>query len=231
MATNTKTITAVTKILATLTKVISSNSHITSTGTSLLPKCSEGLLSSLAVEIIDEDLSLKVTGGTVYLFRNQNLLEIPKVRIRSIDPTTGIETPLYEAIDYTINHVAGELTLTVATANTIRVEYFYKPLTDKTIDTLLEQSITEISVEIHRPINHQSIPSEYQPAICRRLTTNVLKTLQVETRDFFAISIAGRSISKDQVPTHFDLLMKDNETTLRYMITQLRHFNNTARLE
>ena len=211
-------------------KQTTSNTTIVTTSSALLPECSAGLVSSLHVEIIDEDLDVQEDGGTIYLARNKNLLQEPKVRVRTISPTTGVETLLFETADYTVNHVAGEVTLAASTPDIVRVDYFYKPLDDAALSNLLAQCLNEIAVLIHRKIDENSIPADYKPAICKRFYTNVLKNLMMETRDYFAIGIAGRSISKDQVPAHFELTIKTNEAQLQNDINQLRNWNQTNRL-
>jgi len=216
--------------MATKSKNLGSNTTITMTSLTLLPECSRGLMNNLGVEIIDEDLDLKESGGSIYVTRNRSLVFIPQLRVRKINLTTGVETFLFPGTDYTVDETIGEITLTSPTSDLVRADYFYEPLDGAVQDNLLALSIKEISVLIHRPINAENIPADYTPAICRRFTTNVLRTLQVEARDFFSISIAGRSISKDNIVTAFDAIIKDNEATLLQQLNQLRHWNTTSRL-
>ena len=195
----------------------------------LTPECL-ALLSSLHIEIIDEDLRQKVSGGTTYFARWRNWKSEPKPKIRKIAPT-GVETILYDTVDYTTDLAAGEITLGAVTTDIVRADYFYGPLNDTLIERLMSQSVKEVSVLIARDINPLSIPTDYHAAVCKRLFTNVLKNLMIEARDYFAVSVAGRSISKEQVPAHFDLTIKQNETQLQQELNYLRYFNKTARLE
>lgn len=199
----------------------------------LTPEC-KTLLSSLYVEIIDETVDRKSAASQlIYKARYQNWLSEPRQRIRKIDLTTGIETLLFEGTDYTLAREAGEMTLaSPLSANVIlRADYFFTPLNDAVLESLLQTCAGEISNLIGRPIDPLNINDAYHPAICKRLYTNVLKNLMVATREYFAVSVAGRSISKDQVPTHFDAIIKQNETQLTDELNWLRNFNLTKRFE
>jgi hypothetical protein len=215
--------------MTTRDKLITSSTLITTTSSILLADAMNGLLSNLAVEIIDEDLDHKAATGNVYVTRNQNLLAEPKVRVRRID-NTGADILQFLSTDYTINHALGEITLGTGTTDIIRTDYFYQPLTDATLDTLMSLTVQEIANLIYRKIDATSVPAEYNSVIQRRFQTNVLRNLMNETRDYFAINIAGRSISKDAVPSHFDMLIKSNEEQLKEEIHLLRFQNTTNRL-
>jgi hypothetical protein len=215
----------------TKSKQTTSNTSIAKAVSDLLPDCTQSYLSSLSVEIIDEDLDRKGSSTTVYAAKAKNLFTFPYPRIRKIDASTGIETLLIEGTDYSINHTEGEITFGSAPSGVIRADYFYHPLDDTVLTNLLEKSVAEIATLIYRRIDLQNIPGEYTAVICKRLYSNVLKNLMIETKDYFAVAVAGRSISKDQVPSHFDLLIKDNEAQLMQEINSLRNFNTTNRLE
>lgn len=217
--------------MATNTKSITSNTFISTDSSILLPKCSQSFLSHLCASVIDLDLSPSEAGGTVYITGFTNLLQDPAVRVRTVDPSTGVETLLFIGTDYTVNHVAGEITLVVATTDIVRVDFSYKPLSDTELDVLFDLSISEVGVLIRRPIDVDNIPVEYETAICLQFTMNVLKTLMIETRDFFSISVAGKSVSKTDIPKTFDLLIKTYHEQFMLLVRQLRQWNTSARLE
>lgn len=196
----------------------------------LTPEC-RALLTGLSVEILDEDLRLKAAGGSTYFARYRNWLPEPQPRIRRISPT-GAEAFLFaDGTDYTIDYAAGEVTLASPTTDIVRVDYFFSPLNDTLLERLMAASVSEVSVLIARPIDPLNIHPAYRTVVCKRLYTNVLKNLLVEARSYFAVSVAGRSISKDNIPSNIDLIIKENETQLQAELNWLRHFNTTKRLE
>jgi len=198
------------------------------TVSALTPECL-ALLSSLHVEIIDEDLEPEIAGSQTYVARWKNWLATPRPRVRKINTTTGVETLLFTTADYTIDFAAGQITLTAPTTDIIRIDYFYQPLNNTLLERLLATSVKEVSVLIGRPIDANNIHIDYQAAICKRLYTNILKNLMIETRDFFALGVAGRSVSTDQVPSHFDMIIKQNEAQLLSDLNFLRYYNKTNR--
>lgn len=196
----------------------------------LTPEC-KALLTGLSVEILDEDLRLKTATSSVYFARYRNWLPEPQPRIRRIAPT-GVETVLLtDGTAYTIDYAAGEITLLSSTTDLVRADYFFSPLNDAILEQLLAMSVSEISVLISRPVDPLDIHPAYRAAVCKRLYTNVLKNLLVEARSYFAVSVAGRSISKDHIAANIDLMIKENETQLQAELNWLRHFNTTKRLE
>lgn len=217
--------------MATNSKQTTSNTTITSTAQVVLTKCAESFLSTLCVNILDQDLTPTISGGTVYATGSTNIKQDPPPFVRTIDPSTNVETPLFEGTDYTVNYITGEITLAVATSDIVRVDYSYRPLSDVAIDTLFNLSIQEVAVLIRRKIDPQSIPAEYEPAICLQLVMNVIKTLMLLTRDFFTVSVAGKSVSKNNVPAAYELIIKEYQSQLMAQVNQLRHWNTTNRLE
>ena len=196
----------------------------------LTPEC-KALLSGLSVEILDEDLRPKTAANTVYFGRYRNWLPEPQPRVRLIN-STGAETVLLtDGTAYTIDYAAGEITLPSPATDLVRADYFFSPLNDAILEQLLTLSVSEVSALISRPIDPLDIHPAYRAAVCKRLYTNVLKNLLVEARNYFAVSVAGRSISKDHIPSNIDLMIKENETQLQAELNWLRHFNTTKRLE
>lgn len=196
----------------------------------LTPEC-KALLSGLSVEILDEDLRLKTAGGAVYFARYRNWLAEPQPRIRRIAPTGAETVLLADGTAYTVDYAPGEITLATPTTDIVRADYFFTPLNDVLLERLLAISVSEVSVLIGRPIDPLNIHPAYRTAVCKRLYTNVLKNLLIEARNYFAVSVAGRSISKDNIPSNIDLMIKENETQLQAELNWLRHFNTTKRLE
>jgi|GEM_PF-6986498 len=227
----TSTITSATFIENTLTRTINSNTFIATTASELLTRCSQGFLSTLVACVEDQDLEPTEDGGTVYVTGNLNLLVNPPVVVHRVDPSTGAEVLLYEGTDYTVNHAAGEITLVVATTDIIRVHYSYRPLSDETMEELFLMSVSEVGVLVRRTIDPESILVEYETAICLQFTINVLKTLLIETRSFFAVSVAGKSISLDNIPKTFELIIGTYQEELMLLVRQLRQWNTSNRLE
>ena len=91
-------------------------------------------------------------------------------------------------------------------------------------------ALREISVLVYRPINQDSIHYDYAVAICKRLYTNVLKALLIEARDYFSVSVGGRSINKTNVVGQLNSIIEQNETQLQAEINVLRTFNKTNRV-
>ena len=196
----------------------------------LTPEC-KALLSGLGVEILDEDLRPKTAAGTVYVARYRNWLPEPQPRIRRIAPTGAETVLLTDGTAYTVDYAAGVITLVSPTTDLVRADYFFSPLNDALLERLMAASVSEVSVLIARPIDPLDIHPAYRAAVCKRLYTNVLKNLLIEARNYFAVSVAGRSISKDHIPSNIDLMIKENETQLQAELNWLRHFNTTKRLE
>lgn len=190
----------------------------------------KALLTNLTVEIIDEDLIQKTSGDDTLFIGRFNLWEAtPLPKIRSID-TSGTETVLFSGTDYTLDLAAGEVTLTTgAGTNIIRADYFYNPLSDALLETLLGIAAKEVSVLIHRPIDNTNILTDYQAVVCKRLYTNVLKNLLIESRNFFAVAVGDRTISKEQIPATLQAMREANEVELMLEINQLRNWNKTQR--
>jgi len=197
----------------------------------LTPECL-ALLVGLQIEVVDEDLRQKTTGGTTYFGKYRTWKAEPKARVRKVNPITGVETLLFaDGTDYTLDLIAGEVELSTITTDTVRADYFFSPLNDVLIERLMQESVQEVSNLIGRVIDPLAIPDQYHPVICKRLYTNVLKTMQIEYHDFFSISIGGVNISKDNVPKNTDAIIKQNEVQVMEEINALRLWNTTSRFE
>ena len=190
------------------------------------------LLTNLTVEIIDENLMQKASGDdTIFVGRYDVWKVTPIPKIRRID-TDGIETVLFSGTDYTLDLNAGEVTLTSgAGTNVIRADYFYQPLNDAILEQLLGIAVKEISVLIHRPIDDTNILTDYQAPVCKRLYTNVLKNLLIESRNFFTVAVGDRQISKEQITAQLEAMRQSNEAELMLEINQLRNWNQTNRMQ
>lgn len=201
------------------------------TVSTLTAEC-KSLLSNLTVEIIDEDLTQKSSGvDTLFFGRFDKWLAAPSPKIRKID-TSGVETVLFNGSDYTIDLSAGEVTLTSgAGTDTVRADYFYAPLNDTLLERLLSIAIKEVSVLIHRPIDELNILTDYKSVVCKRLYTNVLKNLLIESRNFFSVAVGDRQIGKEQIPAQLQTMREANEVELMLEINQLRYWNKTNRLQ
>ena len=209
--------------------------HITfltpATVSALSAEC-KALLSNLTVEIIDEDLLQKETGSDdVFFARFDGWQAVPAPKIRTID-TNGVETVLFATSDYTIDLAGGEVTLASgAGTDKVRADYFYAPLNDTLLERLLALAIKEVEVLIHRPIDDNNILRDYKAPVCKRFYTNVLKNLLIESRNFFAVAISDRTISKEQIPAQLQAMRESNEAELMLEINQLRNWNKTKRFE
>jgi len=198
----------------------------------LITECRASILSDVGVEIIDEDLRQQDSGDNLlYESKFNDWQAEPKPRIRIIS-SGGVETRLFETTDYTLNLPDGEVTLVapLTAGDVLRADYFFMPLSDAVLLNIFGDSLKEVSVLIHRLVDSADIHQDYQPAICKRAYTNVLKTLLVESRNFFSLSVAGRSINKADIPKNIDLIIKMNEAQLLQDLNQLRYFNKTNRL-
>lgn len=209
--------------------------HITflsPTNVSALTAECRALLSNLTIEIIDEDLMQKTSGNdTIFMGRYKNWQSIPQgtPKIRKID-TNGVETVLFSSSDYTVDFAAGEITLTSgAGTDTVRADYFYGPLSDSLLEDLLAIAVKEVEVLIHRPIDDSNVVRDYQAPICKRFYTNVIKNLMIEARNFFAVAIGERTISKEQIVGQLTSIKEQNEVELMLEINQLRNWNQTQR--
>lgn len=155
----------------------------------------------------------------------------PVAKIRRID-TNGVETVLFNVDDYTLNLAAGEVTLVSGVGtDVIRADYFYAPINDTLLERLLSIAIKEVSVLIHRPIDELNVLPDYESVVCKRLYTNILKNLLIESRNFFSVAVGDRQIGKEQIPSQLEAMRQSNEAELLLEVNQLRNWNKTKRFE
>jgi len=192
--------------------------------------CKSTIFTYLYVRIADEELRPN-QARTVYSSKYHNWLLVPDPMIVVIN-SLGIQTLKYKTTDYIINDVDGTITFWTPLASTdiVRASYYYLPISDTQMINLTRKSLVEISVLIFRKIDENSIPPDYQVAICKRLYTNVLKVLILEARDYFSVSVGGRMISKTNIVTQFTTIIEENEKQLQEEINILRTFNKTNRI-
>jgi len=205
---------------------------LTPTTVSALSAECKALLSNLTVEIIDEDLLQESTGDDkIFFARFDGWQAVPAPKIRTID-TDGIETVLFATSDYVIDLAGGKVTLTAgAGTDKVRVDYFYAPLNDTLLERLLAIAIKEIEVLIHRKIDDNNILRDYKAVVCKRFYTNVIKNLLIESRNFFAVAISDRTISKEQISAQLEAMRQSNEAEVLLEVNQLRNWNQTNRMQ
>lgn len=213
---------------------ISSHAHIrneTLSTVALLDIC-KGKLRNLQISVRDEDLSPTADlPTTTFESRHQNWQTFPTPEIRTIDDD-GVETLLHATSGYSIDYVNGRITLTSPSNEVVRATYDYDPITDDDLLVdIIPSSTREIATAIFRTIDVGDIPEQYTEAICKRVYTNVLKRLVIEARDFYSVSIAGRSMDKNTIVTHFNDIIDQNEEQLKTELQALRYYNTSNRLE
>lgn len=199
--------------------------------TQLALHCKTQLLSMLYVRIVEEDLRPSADNKT-FTAKHSNWLDNPKPRVIAIN-SLGVETLKFEgtgAADYAISDTGGTITFVTATTDLIRADYVYFPFTEQQLARFGIQSLRELSVLIYRPINANCIHYDYAVAICKRIYTNVLKALLLEARDYFSVSVGGRSINKTNVVGQLNAIIEQNEVQFQAEVNVLRTFNKTNRI-
>jgi hypothetical protein len=197
---------------------------------SLLPSL-KSRLRDLTIGIKDEDLvPASALPSTTFKSRHKNWKSFPVPLIRKID-AAGIETLLHSPADYSLNLTDGEVTLTSATSDIIRASYNFDPVADSELMDELESARKEVSTLVFRTIDPLDVHESYSEAITKRAYTNVLKKLVVDARDFYSISIAGRSINKDSIVQHYNQIIEQNEKQLLSELNILRYYNTSRRLD
>jgi len=187
-------------------------------------------LSKLVFDVVDEDLSAYDTNYKRYNSVNVNWVSSPPERIRLID-TNGVETLLLSSI-YTINQTGGYITFTDAKNDNdvIRADYSFFPFTDAQLLSIVQAARKQLQVLLFRTIDASSIADNYQEAILKKCYTIALREMQFPTIKYFAISIGGRSISKENQVTMTNTLIDNNEKELLMEINTLRYFDKTNTL-
>lgn len=196
--------------------------------TQLALHCKAQLLSMLYVRIIGEDLRPNAD-NKVFVAKYNNWKDNPAPRVTTIS-SLGVETVKFEGTDYTVSHTGGTVTFATATTDIVRADYMYFPFTEQQLSRFGLQALREISVLIYRPINPDCIHFDYAAAICKRIYTLVLKALLLEARNYFSVSVGGRSINKTNIVGQLNVIIEQNETQLQDEINVLRTFNKTNRI-
>ena len=186
------------------------------------------LLSMLYVRIVGEDLRPN-SANKVFAAKHGDWLQTWKPRVSAINDL-GVETLKFETTDYTVSYTGGTVTFLAATTNLIRADYYYFPFTEQQLARFGLESLRELSILIYRPIDPNSIPYDYVPTISKRIYTNVLKALLVEARDYFSVSVAGRTINKTGIISQLNAIINQNEEQVQAEINILRTFNKTNRV-
>ena len=187
-------------------------------------------LSKLTFDVIDEDLTANDTNYKRYNSVNVNWVSSPPERIRTID-TNGIETSIL-AGDYTINLAGGYITFTTAKSSTdiIRADYSFFPFSDAQLLSVVQAARKQVQVLTFRTINASVIAENYQEAILKKCYTIALREMQFPTIKYFAISVGGRSISKEQQVSMINALIESNEKELMTEVNTIRYFDKTNTL-
>lgn len=199
--------------------------------TTLTQLCKDTLLSKLFCQVVDEELCPIDNTDTIFDAKNINWFAAPTPKIKKIN-TDGSVTLLFSSADYTVDLVGGRITLTSALTEgqTLTASYTFFPFTDTQLNQILEGTVIEISVLTYRPIDTANILQDYRPVICKRFYTNILKTLIIEARDFFSVTVAGRTINKTVIVPQINTIIDQNERQVLSDINILRHFNKTNRI-
>jgi len=196
--------------------------------TQLAMHCKSQLLSMLFVRIVGEDLRPGPDSKT-FTAKYSNWQDNPKPKIVAVN-SLGIETLKFETTDYVVSSTGGTVTFVSATTDTIRADYHYFPFTEQQLSRFGMQALREISVLIYRPIDVNCIHFDYAAAICKRIYTLVLKALLIEARDYFSVSVGGRSVNKTNIVGQLNAIIEQNEEQLQAEINVLRTFNKTKRI-
>jgi hypothetical protein len=194
----------------------------------LAQTCKINFMFYLQVHIAEEDL-LPNAIGKVFTAKYHDWQQSPAPKITTINDL-GVETLQYVTTDYTISYADGQVTLVTATTDTVRADYAFFPFTDDQLLQLTHSVIHELSALIYRPINESDIPMDYRPLICRKLYTKLLRSLLLESKDFFSVSVGGRTISKANITSQMLQIIVSNETEVLAYLDILRNYNKTNRI-
>jgi hypothetical protein len=194
----------------------------------LAQTCKVNFSFYLQINIAEEDL-LPNAANKIFTSKHHDWQQYPVPRITTINDL-GIETLRYITTDYTINYTGGQVTFVTATTDTVRANYTFFPFTDDQLLQLTHLSILELSALIYRPINEHEIEADYRPLVCKKLYTKLLRSLLLEAKDFFSVSVGGRSISKANVTSQILQIIQSNEEEVLAYIDVLRNYNKTNRI-
>lgn len=184
-------------------------------------------LSKLTFDIVDEDLTAIDTNYRTYKSVNLNWVASPPERIRWID-SNAIENSVLPS-EYSVDVTNGRITFTTARNNSdvVRADYSFFPFTDAQLLSITQAARKQVQVLIWREIDWNIIHANYQEAVLKKCYTIALRELQFPTIKYFSISIAGRSISKENQVTMIGTLIDSNEKELLSDINALRYFDKT----
>ena len=204
--------------------------------TTLMQLCKDVLLTKLSCRVVDEQLCPIDNTNEVFDSKNVNWILPATPKIFKGDNSggggCGAGSLLFSPADYTVDLLGGRVTLVtpLATDETLTASYNFFPFTDPQLAEIVKSTIVEISTLIYRPITFLNIPMDYRPVICQRLYTNVLKSLILEAREYFSVTVAGRTINKSNIVAQINAIITQNEIQVISTISILRHYNKTNRV-
>lgn len=198
--------------------------------------CKDVLLTKLSCRVVDEQLCPIDNTNTTFDSLNLNwiLPSTPKIfkNDNSVSGGCGTGTLLFSPAGYSVDLLGGRVTLVTPLVDpeTLTASYNFFPFTDPQLVEMVKSTIAEISTLIYRPIPLNAIPVDYRPVICKRLYTNVLKSLILEAREFFSVTVAGRTINKSNIVAQINTIIDQNERQVLADLNILRHYNKTNRV-
>ena len=197
--------------------------------TTLTQICKQNMLTFLSCRIVEETL-IPDASNEVFSSKNTDWLAIPSPVINIID-STGVKTLQIEDTDYTVDLLSGKITfLSPPVTGTVQADYTFFPFTDTQLTEMVKQALLEICNLTYRHIDPNNINEKYLPPICKRLYTNVLKSVQLRSKDFFSVSVAGRTINKSSIVSQTNAIIDQNEKQLNPEIEALRFYNQSNRI-
>lgn len=196
--------------------------------TELAQACKANLMTHLKCRIVDEVLRPDEDNET-FRSKYSNWLDSPAPKISVVD-SLGVKTLQFETTNYTLDTGGGSVTFGSAVTDTVVADFEFFPFNDSQLAEITEHSLIEIANLCWRDINPDSIDQVYTAAICKRLYTNVLKSLVLEARDYFSVSVSGRTIDKTNVETQINNIITQNEEQLMPEIEVLRYYNRSKRM-
>ncbi len=191
--------------------------------------CKQNMLRFLNCQIVEETL-IPDANSQVFSSKHTDWISEPSPVISIID-NTGLSTLQVQDTDYTVDLTSGKITfLSPPITGTVQASYTFFPFTDTQITEMVKQALLEICNLTYRHIDSNNINEKYLPAICKRLYTNILKSVQLRSKDFFSVSVAGRTINKASIVSQTDQIITQNESQLTPEIDALRYYNQSNRV-
>ena len=156
--------------------------------TTLTQMCKQNMFTFLSCQVIEEIL-IPDASNAVFSSKHIDWLAVPSPLIHTID-NTGLKTLKIQDTDYTVDLTSGKITfLSPPVTDEVQADYTFFPFSDTQLTEMVKQALTEIGTLIYRHIDPENINSTYLPPICKRLYTNILKSLQLRSKDFFSVSV------------------------------------------